>query len=75
MGRRYILFAEKINMKKRKITFEEYLKIHNFKEILMDSELYEWTWDRTYRIRKIFKEEYYKKYGYTKFNRFEIMDI
>jgi len=62
-------------MSKRKITFEEYLKIHNFEGILMNSELYEWTWDRTYRIREIFKEEYYKKYGYTKFNRFEIMDI
>ena len=46
------------------LTFKEYLKKHNFNEILMHSNDYPWSWDRGYKIREEFKKRYkrYKRY-------------
>ena len=43
---------------KKLLTFEEYLKINNFKDRVMNDDSFSYTWDREYKIRKKFKERY-----------------
>ncbi len=60
---------------KKRITFKEYLKIHNFKHVVMNSDSYKWDNNRITKIREKFRKDYFKEYGYTKFTRFDIIDI
>ena len=59
---------------KKRITFKEYLKNNDFEYVVMNDNSYKWDNNRTTLIREKFRKDYFKKYGYTKFNRFEIMD-
>lgn len=42
------------------LTFREFLKKHNYDEVLMHSNDYPWDWDRGYRIREDFEKRYRK---------------